>query len=67
MSDSGRIYKNPSADILSDQQTKLRMLGAELGLSPSARANLMDLSVADDSEDFDNLMSKLGINNGGDK
>lgn len=60
MSDSGRMYKNPSVDILSDQQTKLRMLGAELGLTPQSRANLVDLAMTDDSEEFNALLSQFG-------
>lgn len=60
VSDSGRMYKNPSVDILSDQQTKLRMLGAELGLTPQSRANMIDLAMTDDSEEFEKIMSQFG-------
>lgn len=63
MSDSGRIYKNPSVDILSDQQTKLRMLGAELGLTPQSRANMIDLAMTDDSEEFDQVIKMFGGGN----
>jgi len=62
ISDSGRMYKNPSVDILSDQQTKLRMLGNELGLTPQSRANMIDLASTDDTEEFKELMKQFGGN-----
>lgn len=61
-SDTGRVYKNPNVDILSDQQGKIKSLGTELGLSPQARANLVDVSLKDDTEEFDKLMKQFGGN-----
>ncbi|WP_281828624.1 P27 family phage terminase small subunit, partial [Lactobacillus amylolyticus] len=39
--------KNPSYQIYSDALSNLTRVGAQLGLSPKARSEFMDLKVAD--------------------
>lgn len=58
--DSGRTYKNPNVDILSDNLQKMKTLGAELGLSPQSRTNLVDTMTDDGSEDFKEIMAQFG-------
>lgn len=58
--DSGRTYKNPNVDILSDNLQKMKTLGAELGLSPQSRTNLVDTMTDDGSEDFKDIMAQFG-------
>lgn len=57
---TGRTYKNPSIDILSDNMSKMKTIGAELGLSPQSRSNLVDIAMDDGSEDFKDIMAQFG-------
>lgn len=59
-SESGRIYKNPAVDILSDSQNKIKQLGGSIGLTPESRAAFVDLGKSDGSEDLDKILSKFG-------
>lgn len=57
---TGRTYKNPSIDILSDNMSKMKSIGAELGLSPQSRSNLVDIAMDDGSENFKDIMMQFG-------
>ena len=57
---SSRTYKNPAVDILDKSQSQINSLGKQLGLSPQARANLTDVNLSDQSDDFENIMKQFG-------
>ena len=50
--------RNPSTQIYSDAIKQLKSLGAELGLSPASRAELMQLSL-DDGKDKPSAMEQM--------
>lgn len=58
--------RNPSTQIYSDAIKQLKSLGAELGLSPASRAELMQLSL-DDGKDKPSAMEQMQklLNGGG--
>lgn len=58
--ESGRTYKNPNVDILDNSLQKMKALSMSLGLSPQARANLVDIADDDGSEDFAKIMEQFG-------
>lgn len=60
MSETGRVYKNPAVDILSDNQNKIKSLGTSIGLTPESRAQFVDLGKSDSSQDLDKILSKFG-------
>lgn len=59
MSETGRVYKNPNVDILSDNQNKIKSLGTAIGLTPESRAQFVDLGKSDGSQDLDKILSKF--------
>lgn len=59
MSETGRVYKNPAVDILSDNQNKIKSLGTSIGLTPESRAQFVDLGKSDTSQDLDKILSKF--------
>lgn len=60
MSDTGRVYKNPAVDILSDSQNKIKTLGTSIGMTPESRAQFVDLGKSDGSQDLDKILNKFG-------
>lgn len=55
--DSGR--KNPACQVLDSATAKVKSLAESLGLSPQARASLLNVEISDDDESTEDIASKL--------
>ncbi|WP_063515655.1 phage terminase small subunit P27 family [Schleiferilactobacillus harbinensis] len=55
--DSGR--KNPACQVLDSATAKVKSLAESLGLSPAARASLINVETSDDDESTEDIASKL--------
>jgi P27 family predicted phage terminase small subunit len=55
--DSGR--KNPACQVLDSATAKVKSLAESLGLSPAARASLMNVETNDDDESTEDLVNDL--------
>lgn len=55
--DSGR--KNPACQVLDSATAKVKSLAESLGLSPAARASLMNVEVDNDDESTDDIVNDL--------
>lgn len=55
--DSGR--RNPACQVLDSATAKVKSLAESLGLSPQARASLINLTTEDDADDTQNIAQDL--------
>ncbi|EPC34281.1 hypothetical protein Lpp120_1057 [Lacticaseibacillus paracasei subsp. paracasei Lpp120] len=55
--DSGR--KNPACQVLDSATAKVKSLAESLGLSPAARASLMNVQADNDDEGTDDIVNDL--------
>ena len=55
--DNGR--KNPACGVLNDSTAKVKSLAESLGLSPQARASLMNVQTDNTDDDTQNIVEKL--------
>ena len=55
--DSGR--KNPACQVLDSATAKVKSLAESLGLSPAARASLMNVETSDDDGNTDDIAAEL--------
>lgn len=51
--------KNPAYNMMSDSLSKMNQIGKELGLSPKARSQMMELSTPNQKDDAKSSVTKL--------